>query len=170
MLIYWWGSGHSVPQIWHPGMLNILSRKKSRKTNKQEGPSDKPTPHSFLKAGNEFPMWKILFSIPGGMNILSTETGIWGQKKKKKSMWTNLVNLTFIFLVTSLPLTTLSTNPFVLPNSLQMYRLVDKMYKSFLLWSLLWVFSFLWSLLCIWTILIKYACCFLLVCACQFTF
>lgn len=104
----------------------------------------------FLKVGDKTPMWKVssLYQEKGRHSITRDE-----QSSQKKSVQTNLIKQTLIFLITSPQLTTPRRNPLVSSilykfTGLPFIFFLSKRYKNFLLWSLFWVFILLWVFPC----------------------
>ena len=123
------------PKIWELGILNIFNWRILRKSRSKElTPTSLRPPHpSFLKQ-----IIKLSCEICSSCtrrkdDILITRDGELGVKK---SVQTNLVTLTLIFLVSFSPFTTLSPNPYVLSILHKFIVSCSKRYKSCLLWSL----------------------------------
>lgn len=98
-----------LPKIWHLGIvISKLKELTKKKTNKNKNPSrcrkitlTSPRPLFFPETGHKTPM-RIVSHTRRRKDIHITKRGIWDQE----ICTNNLVKLTHIFLVTSLPFTT----------------------------------------------------------------
>lgn len=107
------GSRTCYHKIWHLGTLKILSwRSLRRRQKKQESHTNFTLLSFFPETGLKTPKWNVpsLYQEEG-RNSYHQNQGIWGQE-----IYINkpLIKLTPVLLVTSSPLTTPSSNPFVL--------------------------------------------------------
>lgn len=129
------------PKIWHFGILNTVNWRSLRIRQKQEAHSDLFLSPFFPETDHKMPIWKVCFLYwKERRHSYHQRWGVWGPRIcKNKPCSTNL-----IFLVTSLPFTILSSNHFVLSILHKFIVPLAKKYKSFLIWSVLWVFSPLW--------------------------
>ena len=154
---------------WH---INILSWRSLRKRQKQEVHSIWPPPpfhSSSLKRVIKLPCEKYPPCTRRKEDIPTTRLEIWDQE-----ICVNLVKLNLTFQATFSLFSTPSPNPSDLPVLCKLIVVsLSKRYRSFLLWSYLWIFILLCRLL--WkshqNMDIFYKICMLFsTCLCQFNF